>query len=98
MRALIVALLSAGGATFVWTVFKSIIAWRNSAEGREDRAVGRLEKFEADCREQLREEREWGRYWHRAAGVYLYAITVHGVPEPSLPPCPRDPDDPGDPE
>lgn len=66
-RTLIIALLSAGGATFVWTVVKSAIAWKNSAEGREDKAIGRLEKFESNCRKQLAFARKLTDYWARRA-------------------------------
>lgn len=91
VQSLVVVILGAGGATFIWTVVRSYLAVRDSAEGREDKAIARLERFEADCREQLRCEREWGHYWQRTAAIYLYALTVHGVPEP---PTPRRPEDP----
>lgn len=86
VQSVILALLTAGGATFVWTVAKSIIAFKNSAEGREDKAVGRLEKFEANCREELSFERRWGAYWSRRAAVLERALISTGgevpVPEP----------------
>lgn len=88
---LIIALLTAGGATFVWTVAKSVIAFKNSAEGREDKAVGRLESFEADCRRQLTHERRWSGYWQRRAARYERLLLVNGIdipadlePEPPL--------------
>lgn len=88
----IIALLGAGGATFIWTVVKSIIAYKNSAEGREDRAVARLEKFEASCREQLEHERRWGYYWRNRAATMEHALLVAGVPvPPDEPPPPRNP-------
>lgn len=79
VRAIVLALLGTGGATFVWTVVKSFIAWRNSAEGREDKAVARLEQFEKDCREQLQSEREWGSYWQRRSGQAEYLLDRAGV-------------------
>lgn len=91
VRALVVALLGTGGATFIWTIVRSIIAWRNSAEGREDKAVARLEKFEEDCREQLRCERAWGAYWHRVAGIYEFSLVRNGIDLPPVPPEPPEP-------
>ena len=90
-RTLIIALLGTGGATFVWTVAKSIIAFKNSAEGREDKAVGRLEKFEETCRKQLTRERKWSGYWSRRAArlervVILYCpdhMPTDFEPEPA---------------
>lgn len=89
---LVLALLAAGGATFVWTVVRSIIALRNSAESREDKAVARLERYEQECREQLAHEREWGAYWSRVAGLYAHAMASAGVPEPQLPQPPKRPE------
>lgn len=88
VRALVIALLGTGGATFIWTVAKSIIAWRNSAEGREDKAVARLEQFEKDCREQLRGEREWGSYWQRRAATLDYVLRRNGIEPPLAAPEP----------
>jgi hypothetical protein len=85
----ILALLTAGGATFVWTVVKSVIAFRNSAEGREDKAIGRLEKFEAECRAQLRTERAWGAYWSRRAAVLEYGLRQRGIDPPPPEPEPK---------
>lgn len=82
LQTLIVALLGTGGAAFIWTVAKSIIAFRNSAEGREDKAVARLEKFEEACREQLRDERMWGSHWQRRAATLEYLLRQNGIPIP----------------
>lgn len=79
VRTIILALLGTGGATFIWTVAKSVIAWKNSAEGREDKAVARLEQFEKDCRAQLRTEREWGTYWQRRSGQAEYILHREGI-------------------
>jgi hypothetical protein len=90
VQTVILALLTAGGATFVWTVVKSVLAFRNSAEGREDKAIGRLEKYEAECRDQLSRERAWGAYWSRRAAVLEYGLRQNGIdppppePEPSF--------------
>ena len=93
-RALIVALLSTGGATFIWTLFKSVIAYKNSAEGREDKAVGRLERFESDCRSQLTHERKWSAYWSRRAAIYeriiLVKLGAEHLPTPEPDPGPLD--------
>lgn len=82
VQAIVLGLLGTGGATFIWTVAKSIIAFRNSAEGREDKAVARLEKFEADCRQQLQSEREWGGYWQRRAAMLEYLLRSNGIAVP----------------
>jgi hypothetical protein len=81
---IILALLTAGGATFIWTVVKSVIAFKNSAEGREDKAVGRLEQFERNCREELAYERRWGAYWSRRAATLEHRLIKAGEmpPEP----------------
>jgi hypothetical protein len=88
-QTIIIALLGTGGATFVWTVAKSVIAYRDSAEGREDKAVGRLEAFEAECRRQLAWEREMGAHWYRVAGILEHTLAVHGVDIPPLPQQPH---------
>ena len=85
VQTLIIALLGTGGAAFIWTVVKSIIAFRNSAEGREDKAVARLEKFEETCREQLREERAWGSHWQRRAATLEYLLRQNGIAVPEDP-------------
>jgi hypothetical protein len=89
LQTLVIALLSAGGATFIWTVAKSIIAFKNSAEGREDKAIGRLEKFESDCRDQLASERIWGAYWQRRAATLEYGLRQNGIDPPPLEPEPK---------
>jgi hypothetical protein len=85
----ILALLTAGGATFIWTVVKSVIAFKNSAEGREDKAIGRLERFESDCRDQLRKERAWGAYWSRRAAVLEFGLRQNGIDPPPPEPEPK---------
>lgn len=85
VRAVIIALLGTGGATFIWTIVKSMIAYRESAEGREDKAIARLEKYEAECREQLAYEREMSFYWARCTGILQHTLAVHGIEEPRLP-------------
>jgi hypothetical protein len=85
VQTIIYALLGTGGATFLWTIVKSMIAYRDSAEGREDKAVGRLEAFEAECRRQLAWEREMGAYWHRISGIMEYTLIANGIKVPPLP-------------
>lgn len=85
VRIIVVALLGAGGATFVGTIFKSIIAWRESADSLEERAVMRLEKFEYDCRKQLADERKWSAHWYRVAGILQHTLDKHGIDQPKLP-------------
>lgn len=82
---LVVALLGAGGATFLWTVVRSYIAIRNDADSREDRAILRLSEWEEECRLQLAWEREMGAYWCRVAGIYAHVLAVNGLQEPELP-------------
>lgn len=90
LRTLILALLGTGGATFIWTVVRSIIAYQNSAEGREDKAVARLEKFEENCREQLAHERKWGSHWQHRSATLEYLLRSNGIDVPvgPLPPEP----------
>lgn len=90
LNTLIVTLLGAGGTAFLWTVVKSILAFRNSAEGREDKAIGRLEEFERDCRKQLAQERMWGSYWQRRAGVMEHALAQAGIVIPDYPEPPSE--------
>jgi hypothetical protein len=87
-QAIVLALLGTGGATFIWTVAKSILAFKNSAEGREDKAVARLEQFEKSCREQLQTERQWGSYWQRRAAELEYVVRQNGITPPVAPPEP----------
>ena len=89
VNTLIIALLGMGGATFVWTVVKSVIAWRDRAEGREDKAVGRLERFEQQCRDDLAWEREIGNYWYRVVGILQHELAQNGITMPELPPAPQ---------
>lgn len=88
LRTLIIAVLGAGGATFLWTVVKSILAFRDSAEGREDKAVARLETYERDCREQLILERRWTAYWQHRAASLEFLLRVNGVTVPDPEPEP----------
>lgn len=84
VQLLIITLLGSGGAAFIWTVVKSILALRNSAEGREDKAVARLADFEEACRDQLTAERQWGSYWHRRSGTLEYILRQNGIEIPPL--------------
>lgn len=89
----VVALLSVGGATFIWTAVQSFLALRNNAESREDKAVARLEQFEEDCRRQLSWERQSGAYWVQVAGIYSHALLMNGIPLPATPAPPVAPSD-----
>jgi len=81
-RTLIVALIGAGGATLIWTLVRAYLAIRDSAEGREDKAIERLERFERDCRSQLRWERAMGQYWCKRSGTLEHALRVNGIAVP----------------
>lgn len=89
VKALIVALFGTGGATFIWTLVKSYIAWRGSAELREDKVIARLEEFERRCREELACERRMGHYWFNRAGTLEYELRKAGLPIPEMPPKPH---------
>ena len=88
IQALVYALLGTGGATFIWTIVRSVIAYRDSAEGREDKAIARLEKFEEGCREQLAFERAMGNYWATWSASLEFAMVQAGL---ELPPRPARP-------
>lgn len=88
-KTLIVALFTAGGATFIWTVVKSFIAWRDSADLREGKVIARLEKFERNCREELACERKMGHYWYNWSGTLEYELRKAGIPIPEMPPKPQ---------
>ena len=88
IRTLITAVLGAGASTLVWTISRSILAFRDNAEGREDKAIARLERFEESCRDQLECERRVSAYWYRVAGILQHALDVNGIPTPWLPPRP----------
>lgn len=88
IQLIVVALLGTGGATFLWTAVRSIIAWRDSAEGREDKAVARLELFEKNCREQLECERTMSSWWRHRVGELEYALSKAGLPIPPESPRP----------
>lgn len=88
-QTLVVTLLGTGGATFVWTMFKSVIAYRDSAEGREDKAIARLEQFERDCRTQLAAARAMEAWWCRRAGDLEFALIQAGLPRPPEHPRPH---------
>jgi hypothetical protein len=90
LNTLIVTLLGAGGTAFIWTLVKSVLAFRNSAESREDKAIARLEQFERDCRKQLAHERMWGSYWQRRAGVMEHALASAGIELPNYDPPPSE--------
>lgn len=88
VQALIYAILGGGLATSIWTLVKSFIALRDNTDGREDRALDRLERFEKDCRDELACEREWARHWHHVAGILQHALDRAGIavdlpPEPT---------------
>lgn len=91
VQTLIYVVLGAGGATFIWTIVKSYLAIRGSADLREDKAIARLEQFESDCREQLRSERECAQHWRNVAGTYQYTLNVNGIPVPETKPEPGPP-------
>lgn len=93
-RTFIVALIGAGGATFVWTITKSLIALRDNTDGREDRAVARLERYERGCREELDYERRMSAYWCRCTGILQHTLAVNGIPMPNMPRRPADIDEP----
>ena len=88
--ALIYALFGTGGVTFIWTVVRSILAWRASAELREDKAVARLEIFESRCRDDLDRERKMCNYWCQWAGTLEYRMRQAGVEVPERPAEPKD--------
>lgn len=98
LDSLLPVILGAGGVAFIGTVFQFISAWKNSAETREAKAVGNLEKWrdEADhralqCLEDLNKERDISAYWRRRTAVLEHACLRHGVEIPPQDPPPYEP-------
>lgn len=89
LSTLIVALLGAGGATFIWTVVKSYLAVRDSAEVREDKAIANLEKWRDDADTRARNCMVERDYWRARAGSLEHIVRSHGI---DCPPVERAPD------
>lgn len=94
-NSVIIALLGAGGATFLWTVVRSYLAIRNSAEVREDKAIANLEKWRddadkraLDCLDRLANSREHIAYWQRRAAVMEHTALIAGLEIPPREPIP----------
>lgn len=75
-------LLSAGAATFIWTVTRSYLAIKGRVDTREDRALERMEEHEESAREELAHERKWGAYWFRRAAMLEAELIRHGIVVP----------------
>lgn len=88
LRDVVLALLGTGGATFIWTAARSILAFKSADESREDKVISRLEGYERECRAQLERERAWGDYWHRTAATYGYLLMKNGITVPDEKPRP----------
>lgn len=94
----VVLILSAGGATAIFTIVKSVIAWRNSVDTREATGIANLERWrmQADRRADrnaalLDHEKEVSAHWRSRAGLLEYTLNVNGIPIPPAPPLPKKP-------
>lgn len=93
---IVVLLLGAGGATFIWTVVRSYLAIRGAAETREAVAIRNLERWrdEADrraqvCHQRLEVQTDFAEFWRFRASDLEHQLHLNGVPVPPLPPRPR---------
>lgn len=92
---IIVLLLGAGGATFIWTVVRSYLAIRGAAETREAVAVKNLERWrdEADRRAAVWQKKyemqvDLTEFWRYRAATLEHRMNLAGVEVPPLPPRP----------
>lgn len=84
--------LGAGGAGFLATLVKFLLAIRSSAETREAKAIANLERWRDDadgrahkCLDRLDRQRTISTYWQTRCGVLEHALSVAGVPFPEAP-------------
>lgn len=89
---IIVLLLGAGGATFIWTVVRSYLAIRGAAETREAVAVKNLERWrdEADRRASVWQKKyemqvDMTDYWRGRSAILEFAMHEQGCTVPPLP-------------
>jgi hypothetical protein len=92
---IIVLLLGAGGATFIWTVVRSYLAIRGAAETREAVAVKNLERWrdEADRRAAVWQKKyemqiDLTEFWRSRAAGLEHRMNLAGLEVPPLPPRP----------
>lgn len=92
---IIVLLLGAGGATFIWTLVRSYLAIRGAAETREAVAVKNLERWrdEADRRASVWQKKyemqnDMTDYWRQRAATLEHRMNLAGIEVPPLPPKP----------
>lgn len=83
--------LGAGGVAFLGTVFNFVQAWRNSAESREAKAIGNLERWATDCQENLDHERNVSAYWQRRSALMEGELLRAGIQVPTCDPPPARP-------
>ena len=93
-------ILGAGGAGFLATLVKFVLALRDSAETREAKAISNLERWRDDsderansCLKRLDRQILLTSYWQVRAGVLEHALSTAGcaIPPPEPPPAPLDP-------
>lgn len=92
---IVVLLLGAGGATFIWTVVRSYLAIRGAAETREAVAVKNLERWrdEADRRASVWQKKaemqnDMTEFWRNRSANLEHRMRLAGVEVPELPPRP----------
>jgi hypothetical protein len=92
---IIVLLLGAGGATFVWTLVRSYLAIRGAAETREAVAVKNLERWRdhSDYRAKMLEQKlehqtDLTEYYRFRSATLEYQMTSEGLEVPPPPPKP----------
>lgn len=93
----LVLILGAGGATFLWTAVRSYLAIKDNADTREDKAVANLERYRllADQRADRAEKRlgwqaDVADFWRRRS-VSLEALLIRKGHEAEIPPLPPRP-------
>ena len=82
LQGVIIALLGAGGATFLWTVVRSYLAIRNSAETREDKAIARLDEWRLDADRRATQAAAERDIWRARSGDLEHLLRINGVPVP----------------
>ena len=95
LNGLLPVILGAGGVAFLGAVVQAYQSFKNSAEQRESKAVGNLERWrdEADsralqCLDDLNFERGVSAFWQRRAALVEGVALRAGV---DVPPCPEPP-------
>lgn len=75
----VILILGGGGAASIYTLVRALLAYRNNAEAREDKAIENLERWRIDSDDRATKALADADYWRAQAAKWEHLARSNGL-------------------